>query len=453
MAEFMSNSDAFTWAMEADPRLRSTIVSLLILDERPDWDAVTHRFDRLSRVLPVFRQRVVASPVLAPPRWEYDPDFDLDYHVRRIAAPPPADTDALLELCRVAAMESFDTARPLWHVTLVDGLADGRAAMISKVHHALTDGIGGIQIGMTLFDLQPEAPTPELPDPPGGAVADRWDEYRAALRYGAGLLGSAVTGALTAAPRLFYDGLRDPRGAVVEVAETAASVYRTVRPISRTGSPLMKERTLIRDLSTYSVPMAQLRAVANARGAALNDAFLAGVTGGLRRYHEQHGSQIDELHLTMPISLRTEADAMGGNHITLMRFDVPAGEPDPATRIERIHRRVRRVRSEKSLPYTQLIAGALNLVPREVLGSVLTRVDFLASDVPGIPVPVFLGGARVVEQYAFGPTIGAAVNVTLLTYVDTCAFGIDIDVGAIPDPAVFHRCLVEGFAEVLALAD
>jgi len=89
MAEFMSNSDAFTWAMEADPRLRSTIVSLLILDERPDWDAVTHRFDRLSRVLPVFRQRVVASPVLAPPRWEYDPDFDLDYHVRRIAAPPP----------------------------------------------------------------------------------------------------------------------------------------------------------------------------------------------------------------------------------------------------------------------------------------------------------------------------------------------------------------------------
>jgi diacylglycerol O-acyltransferase / wax synthase len=122
-----------------------------------------------------------------------------------------------------------------------------------------------------------------------------------------------------------------------------------------------------------------------------------------------------------------------------MRFDVPVGVPDPAQRIRQIHERTGRVRHEKSLPYTQWIAGALNMMPPWYIGSILRHVDFLCSDVPGIPVPVFLGSARVVTQYAFGPIIGAAVNVTLLTYVDT---------GAIPDYDVFSESLVAGFDEV-----
>lgn len=103
------------------------------------------------------------------------------------------------------------------------------------------------------------------------------------------------------------------------------------------------------------------------------------------------------------------------------------------------------------MPYTQWIAGALNMMPRWYIGSILRNVDFLCSNVPGIPVPVFLGGARVLTQYAFGPTIGAAVNVTLLTYVDTCTLGIDVDTAAIPDYDVFYDCLIAGFDEVLAL--
>ena len=107
---------------------------------------------------------------------------------------------------------------------------------------------------------------------------------------------------------------------------------------------------------------------------------------------------------------------------------------------------------EPSLPYTQAIAGGLNLLPRWYLASVLRHVDFLASDVPGIPMPVYLGGAAVTVQYPFGPTIGAGVNVTLMSYVDTCAVGVNVDIGAIPDYDVFHECLAAGFAEVLALA-
>ncbi len=453
MTGFLRNSDAFTWAMESDPRLRSTVVSVVLLERSPDWDDVRERFDLISRKLPMFRQRVAPSPQPAPPHWEFAPDFDLDYHVRRAAAPGAGTLDDVLELARLAEMQAFDRARPLWETTLIDGLEDGGAALICKFHHALTDGIGGVQIAMHLFNLsedlcrlEPLPPEPEVSRPSWLAG------YRDSWTYDAALLANAVAGAVKATPRLLYRGVRRPVATARSAAATAASFYRTVRPISRTGSPLLTERGLIRRLMVHEVPMQQLREAAHRSGGALNDAFVAGVAGGLRRYHEKHDVEIGDLHLTMPISLRTESDDMGGNRITLMRFDVPAGEAEPAARIQAIHERAGAVRAERSLPYTQLIAGALNLMPRWYIGSVLRHVDFLASDVPGVPVPVFLGGAPVRAQYAFGPTIGSAVNVTLLTYVDTCALGIDVDTAAIPDYDIFYEALVAGFDEVLALA-
>jgi len=454
MTAFMRNTDAFTWAMESDPRLRSTVVSVVLLERSPDWAAVRERYDLISRKLPMFRQRVVASPQPAPPRWEYDPDFDLDYHLRRAAVPAPGTLDAVLEMARLAEMQDFDRARALWETTLVDGLENGGAAMICKFHHALTDGIGGIQIAMNLFNLSEELYEHEpLPPEPEVSRPSALRGYRDSWRYDTGLLSNALTGALKWTPRLAYDSIRRPVATIQSAAATAASVYRTVRPIRRTGSPLITDRGLIRRLGVHDVPMPLLREAAHRCGGALNDAFVAGVAGGLRRYHEEHGVPVGDLHLTMPISLRTKADTMGGNRITLMRFDVPVGEADPAARIKAIHQRTNAVRVERSLPYTQLIAGALNLVPRWYIGSVLRHVDFLASDVPGVPVPVFLGGAPVRAQYAFGPTIGASVNVTLLTYVDTCCLGINVDTAAIPDYDVFHDAIVAGFDELLALAN
>ncbi len=453
MTEFMRNSDAFTWAMESDPRLRSTVVTVVLLERSPDWDDVRERFDLISRKMPMFRQRVVPSPPPAPPRWEYDADFDLMYHIRHATAPGAGTLDDVLEMARVAEMQDFDRARPLWENTLIDGVENGGAAVICKFHHALTDGIGGIQIAMHLFNLserlyehEPLPPEPEITRP-------SWlSGYRDTWRYETGALGNAVTSLVKSAPRLVYDGVRRPVATVRSAVDTAASIYRTVRPISQTGSPLVKNRSNIRRLGVHDVPRLMLREAAHRGGGALNDAFVAGVAGGLRRYHEMHGVEVGDLHLTMPISLRTKADRMGGNRITLMRFDVPVGEADPAARISAIHQRTGAVRGEKSVPYTQLIAGALNLMPRWYIGAILRHVDFLASDVPGVPVPVFLGGSPVRAQYAFGPTIGASVNVTLLTYVDTCALGITVDTAAIPDYDVFHDAIVEGFDEVLALA-
>ena len=457
MSEFMSQSDAFTWAMESDPRLRSTVVTVILLDRSPDWDVVRERFEVVSRNLPMFRQVVVETPGPTPPRWEPAPDFDPDFHLRRVSAPEPGNLEGVLEMARVAAMSDFDRARPLWTTTLIEGLDDGGAAVLMKFHHALTDGVGGVQIAMTIFDLTEEprqleavaagADEPEVH--PHGPLSD----YIDAIRYDARVVRQAVTGAVTKAPKLLFRTVRNPIKTAESAAELAASVYRFARPVAETGSPLMKERTLVRHLAVHQVPLAKLKDAAHRGGGSLNDAFVAGISGGLRRYHERHGATVGELHLTMPISIRKEGDDMGGNHITLARFDVPVGMADPAERIRETRQRCIRVRNERSTAYVQILAGAMNLMPRWYIGSMLRKVDFLASDVPGIPVPVYLGGAKVRMQYAFGPTIGASVNVTLLTYGDTCSLGIDVDTGAIPDFEQFYDCLVEGFDEVLALAD
>ncbi len=153
----------------------------------------------------------------------------------------------------------------------------------------------------------------------------------------------------------------------------------------------------------------------------------------------------------MPVSIRKDGDPLGGNRITLMRFKVPVGLTDPSERMAETHRRCESVKTDRSLPYTNPIAGTLNLLPRSYIGGMLKHVDFLASNVPGIRQPLYLTGAKVTHFYGFGPTIGAALNVTLMSYCDTCCLGVTIDTGAVPDPDVLMDCLREGFDEVLAV--
>lgn len=453
MTDFMLNSDAFAWQMETDAALRSTVVSIVMLEKSPDWDVLVDRFERIRREVPMFGKRVVESIAPVPPRWELDPDFDLDYHLRRVSAPTPGTFATVLEMARRAEMAEFDRARPLWEATLVDGLEDGAAALVCKMHHSLSDGIGAVQVAMILFDLTPEArertPLPaEVVAPPRG----RFAPFVQPVRYDAALVAKAAHLTVRSAPTLALRAARRPLASTRSAVDMAASVYRMIRPINHCGSPIMTERRLIRRLGTHEVSLPALKEAGHSAGGTLNDAFMAGIAGGLRRYHSHHGVSVADLHVTMPLSIRGEDDPLGGNRLTLMRFDLPVGLEDAAERIARIHTAVAAVRAEPSLPYTQAIAGGLNLLPRWYLASVLRHVDFLASDVPGIPVPVHLGGARVTMQYPFGPTIGAGVNITLMTYVDTCALGINVDVGAIPDYDVFHSCLVAGFEEVLALA-
>ncbi len=456
---YLSQNDAIMWTVESDPLLRSTIVGVVLLDGAPEWERLVHRVEHVTHMVPELREKVVPVPLHPTTwRWEPDPEFDLSYYLRRVAVPSPGGLRELLDFARNEAQAGFDRTRPLWEFTLVEGLADGGAALVMKAHHVVTDGIGAVQLAVHLFDLEAEPSLPERhlptePPVPGApelhGVVDRMREVIAHDLDG--MVGFARATLPSVVPSLVR-AVRDPFRAVAETVRTVESIGRTVAPVLTTKSPVMVDRHRDTRFELIEVGLDDLRRAAGAAGGTLNDGFLAAITGGLRRYHEALGAEVEDLRIAMPVSIRTSADDAGGNHVTVMRFVVPVGVEDPDERIRRLHEIGRRIRQEKSLPHTEAIAGVLNLLPRGVIGTMLKHVDFLASNVPGIPVPLFLQGRRVVRYVPFGPTAGSSLNVTLMSYDGVCCMGVNIDTAAVTDTELFMRCLSEGFDEVLALA-
>ena len=451
---YMGASDAFAWYMERDPTLRSTVVAIVWLDRAPEWEVLVGRVDRLSRVMPSVRQHVVEVPFrLATPRWTCDPDFDLLWHLRRIGVPAPHTRQEVLELARWAAMEPFDRDRPLWQLTLAEGMKGGAAALVLKFHHSLSDGVGGMRALAILADLQREpADLGEMPPAPPGETLDSLALVTeaanvAALNY-ACLAWRGTGAAIPALMRFAFDPVGHARAA----AAMAGSVYRTAAPSTSTLSAVMRDRATARRLAMIEVALDDLKKAAKSADVTVNNAFLAAVTGGLRRYHKHHGQSVDTLRVVMPINLRAGHDTDWGNKITLLRLIVPAGEQNPVSRMRLLDRVTSAARQEPSLPVTGAIAGALNLLPVGYVGGILKRADFVASNVPGTPVPVYVAGAKVTGFFAFGPTIGTALNTTLFSYAGRCHIGINIDTVAVPDPDLMLACLSEGFAEITDLA-
>jgi diacylglycerol O-acyltransferase / wax synthase len=450
----MRDSDAFSWYMEKDPLLRSTVVCVLLLDGSPDWDRLPERIERATRLVPGFRHRVVLPPLrLSTPRWVVDPDFDISWHVRRFEAAPPKTLATVLEFARKTGMAGFDRDRPLWEFTFIEGLQGGRTGLVMKVHHSLTDGVGGIDLARLLFDV--EADPGDLGPMPDAPVAQRLgavDLARDAIGHNWSQLFDFSRRRLTSAVGDVAHFVQHPRDALAEGMATAQSIASFVAPVSDTLSPLMVDRHPTWHYGVLEFPLNDLLSVAHAAASTHNDAFLSGVTGGLRHYHERHGTEVAELRVTMPISIRHADDPIGGNRITLMRFEVPVGVVDPFERMAETHRRCEFVKTDRSLPFTNAIAGTLNLLPRAYIGGMLKHIDFVASNVPGIPVPLYLTGTKVDRFYGFGPTIGAALNLTLMSYCGTCFVGVNIDTGAVPDPLALMDCLRTGFDEVLAIS-
>jgi diacylglycerol O-acyltransferase / wax synthase len=454
----MTDADALMWNVEKDPTLRSTIVTVLTLDRSPDWGALIERVERGTRLIPRLRQRVV-TPLLrvGPPYWSADPNFDLSYHLRRIRAPEPGNFGGVLDVARNAAMAGFDRARPLWEYTVVDGLAGGGSAMVIKVHHSMTDGVGGMKLLMMLFDLErePAAPGPDeaLEDlpvfAPLGLVGRSLDHRR---RRALGIAQRGLLSAVGAARAI----ARDPQGVLREAARAGRSVASFLAPATVPRSPIIGARSLARRLGTLDVPLDDLKRAAKAVGGSLNDAFLAAVVGGLERYHDRHGYAPEDLRMVMPINLRGDGAPLGGNHFTPARFLVPLQIADPAERMRALGQLARAVRDQPAVALTDTLAMVLNQLPTQLttafFGAMLKGSDFVTSNVPGSPFPLYVAGAELERLYPFAPLSGTAANIALLSHCDTCCIGINTDAVAVPDTADFVKSIEAGFGEVLALA-
>ena len=453
----MSDSDALMWTIEKDPLLRSTITAVSVLDQAVDRARFTEKVERASRLIPRLRQRVVGNPYsLAPPRWEVDPNFDLGYHLRTLNAGGDGHERDVLDLAQWVGMQGFDRARPLWEMYLVEGMADGRSALIQKLHHAISDGVGSIQIALTLFDLERDVTDPDpMPEAP---LADTFSSLHR-LIDGTSFVGRRRLGSLQRSVGALTGGVRellaDPVGTSRKLTDTVGSIGRMLAPATEPLSPLMGDRSLSVRFSTIVRPLDRLKAAGKAADGKVNDAFVAAVAGGLARYHERLGAPVGALRMTMPINVRTAATAgVAGNQFVPARFPVPMDITDPLERMSVIRGLVADQRGEPALSLTQPLAGFLNRLPTSittgVFGGMLKGVDFVTSNVPGTPIPLYAAGAQIVQQYPFGPLSGSAANITLLSWLDQVCIGVNVDPAAVTDPTAFSACLADAFDEVIS---
>ena len=451
----LSPLDYIMFRMDEFPAARASGIGVFVLDRAPDWDRLCRVFERGSRLFARLRQRVV-EPVLpvTGAHWAVDPDFDLGFHVRRVSVSAPGSVRQLLDLGEMQMMLPYDRARPLWDVLLVEGLEDGRAGLIARWHHCLTDGLGAIQLANLLYDTEREAqpgPMPPLPVP-----EDLTPEVltRSALRRLPETLGRGLFDRLGDLRDRVGEVVRAPGESFATASEFVESARRVMRPPPVEPSPILRRRGLVRHFEVIDLPLADLKRAAHAAAGSINDVYLAGLAGVLRRYHEALGVEIEALPAGIPISTRREDDPAAGNHFAGALLALPIGERDPRARVKAIRELVLAARNEPAIGATNITSSLFQHFPQTALRAVsqLQRgIDVQASNVPGPREPWFIAGAEILRNYPFGPLPGPAMMTVLYSQAGQCTIGVNCDAAAIADRTLFVKCLEEGFDEMLAL--
>src|SRR5882757_4320250 len=441
----MSDFEALMWRAEADARLRSDGTMMAILSHAPDWQDFRDLHAWAAHRVPRLRQKVVDDPLrIRPPAW-VGTDVDLSYHVTRVRLAEGEGMDGLLERAASLHMTPFDPARPLWQAVLVEGLPDGKAGYLLKVHHALSDGQGFMQLFEMLFPADPQTrhtpprgPIPGVEDPASPA-----DNLRGSVH--------TVLGMVRGVGSLAARAVRRPAAAV----NYAQSLTRVVK-VPGTPSRLLAQRGLARRVRVLECDINELKAAGKAAGGSINDAYIAALVGGIARYHAKHGAEVDDFPVALPVSTRKVGDAAGGNKFAGAYIAGPATEPDPARRIALIRERVLAVREEPAMAFLGSTAGVMSRLPAGVLTSVTLKssssLNLQASNFPGMSRPSYLAGARMERMYPLGPVPGSAMMATLVTHDGIACTGVVTDHDAVPDPDLLNECMGEGLAEVLALA-
>ena len=444
-ADTMSGSDALLWTIGADPILRPTVVALLLLESTPDWPAVRDRIRGLTEAVPRLRARAVDRlPVVRRPQFVPDPAFDLADHVRRLRLPARGGVRDVLDLAQTMAGSGCDPAFPLWEAVLVEGMEDGRAALLVKVHHALIDGVGGLAVLAGLLDTVEPAAAPkersaasktptasDLPEPPHHArdlsrAVELVDEGRDALFHPFRTLGQLRT--------------------------LGASVARLMAPAGRPVSTVMTARGARRHAEIVGVDLRTLTDAAKAWGGTVNDVFVASVVRGLSLYHEQHGTVCTGFRVLMPINVRGRSGGTGGgNHFVPARFVIPVHD-DVAESVAEVRALAAAWKEAPGLAVSDVLATGLSTLPgpvaRNLWGAMLRGTDVCVTNVPGPPGRTSIAGATVEGIYAFAPPSGGALNVSLVSSAGKACIGITVDAAAVPDSAKLAGCLEDGFAEV-----
>ncbi|MBI4932703.1 MAG: DUF1298 domain-containing protein [Actinobacteria bacterium] len=452
----MSDAEGLMWRLEKDPHLSSTFANVTLLDRSPDFEQLLQRMERAVYAVPRLHQRVQPAPVnLTSPMWVDDPNFDIRYHVRHVSLPKPGTMRQLLDYASLLTSDSFDRTRPLWQFVVVDGLRGGKSALVQKMHHTIVDGEGGVQLSLQFLDFERDAPAPPPLDPELVAAAEA---AAAAEVVQADLLHELLNGSLRIPITLLRqvkDLLADPAGlpsAGSSAADTVRGVLQQLGETDAARSPLWTTRSLRRRMEVLRAPFGPTRAAAKRLGGTLNTAFLTAAAEAAGRYHRDMGSPVDELRSSMAISTRTEQS--GANAFSLARMLVPTGDMPIGERFQRIQSAAHDARDAGTSGSVDALAAVAATLPTSVITRLARQqaqtVDFATSNVRGAPMPLYLAGAQLLENYPVGPLLGVAFNLTLLSYNHSLDMGVNIDTDAVADPELLRRCLERAFKDLLA---
>jgi WS/DGAT/MGAT family acyltransferase len=418
----------------------------------------SHIAERLQ-VVPPFRRRLVEVPFqFHHPVWIEDPNFNLNYHVRRIGCPAPGGRRELGEVAAQIASIPLDRTRPLWEAWVIEGLKQDRVGFVVKVHHAAIDGASGAEIMTALYDLGPEAAPLEPVEIPTERIPND-----------AELVGYAA-----------MSKLRRAKEAVPLIGRTVQSVANMVgrvrNPDEHHGAvPLTAPRTPFnhsigphRSVAFARVPLDETKAVKEALGVKVNDVVLALCSGTLRRYLELHGGIPEEpLVAVCPVSVRAEEElGTSGNKVSAMFASLATDVDDPGERLRTICDSTDGAKQDHNAIGARMLTDWAEWAAPKTFGlasrlySSMNLADshrvihnLVISNVPGPPFPLYLAGAELVAAYPMGPIIdGAGLNITVLSYRDHVDIGFLADRDLVPDVWDLAALVQPAFDELKELA-
>ena len=440
---------AFLQMEDEDPNASLAIGSLALAEgPAPTQKEFTAAFTRLLPLIPRYRQRVQRVPLdLGPPIWVDDAHFEPTRHLHRIAAPAPGDETTLCDLVAMLMAPRLDRDRPLWECWLIEGLERGRWAILSKVHHCMTDGVAGNALHEVLFSDHPPPVPPAEPEPAPGTVR---------------LLVGSLYGLLTSPLELarFLTGVvTEPGRLVRRMADAArglgtmATALVPVAPSSLSG-PIGRERRY--ELAHAS--LSHIVAIAHAFGVTVNDVVLAAISGAFREVLLDRGEEPgqDTLRTLVPVSVRAKAaKTIMDNRISLMVPLLPVEEPDAVSRLSAVHRRITDIKARKEseagvavttcarhAPFAP-IAWAVRAAAKLPQRSIAT----IATNIAGPRHELSVLGRRIVDLYPYVPiALRLRTGIAVLSYADRLSFGITADL----DTAAKARFLADAIEHDLA---
>ncbi|CUR56338.1 Diacylglycerol O-acyltransferase [metagenome] len=414
-----------------------------------DHEALMALIDDRIAYVPRYRQRLQFVPArLANPVWVDDPDFDLAFHVRRSALPRPGSMDQLRDLVGRIVSRPLDRHRPLWEVYFIEGLVDGRVALLSKSHEILVDGVETVDLGQVLLDVSPE---------PKDMLTDDWRPRG---------LPSATSLVLEAV----RESIGEPRNAIRTARSNVDSALRNLplppsrRPVPE--SPLNRELSEQRRFVAVRTDLEDYRAVRREHGGTVNDVILATITGALRTWLMTRGHSLGgrrSLRAVVPMSViddELEATSLGSQIIGHF-VDLPIGEVSPVIRLHQVSYAFKAHAETGRAVAANRLAGIAGFAPTtfHALGSRVAFTQFRKgyhlsiTNVPGPQFPLYAAGAEMVETYPVQPLLaGQAMAIGVTSYDGSVFYGITADRDALPDIEVFGSCLTEALDELVESA-